>query len=760
MPGSAGSAVQQSQGGTKILIVDDQDDVRLALGAVLALDGWETEEAASGEEALARVGRSRHFAGLVVDYRMPGLNGLEVARRIRGTGFERPIIICSAYLSPGIEEEAGAVGARTVSKDDLSRLREAIRQLRPPERHSGNDEAGIGLAAIVESSDDAIIGLTLQGIVATWNAAAERIYGYSAGEMLGRPVWLLVPANHDNDEPEILDKVRRGERVDPYEAVRETKTGHHIDVSLMVSPIKDRQGKIIGASTIARDVTARRRAEERFRGLLESAPDAVVIVGTDGHIALVNRRTEELFGYRREELLGKPVEVLVPERFRNRHPAVRDRYFGDPQVRPMGAGLDLFAVRKDRTEFPVEISLSPFQTEGGTVVSAAIRDVTERKKAEEKFRALLEAAPDAMVIVGTDGLIELVNRRTEELFGYRREELLGKPVEVLVPERLKDRHPLRDDYFADPQVRPMGAGLDLFAVRKDRTEFPVEISLSPLTTETGTIVSAAIRDVTGRKRAEERLRLALAGERDAVERLRDLDRLKDEFLSTVSHELRTPLTVIGALAEVMRNASAAPRQDQADLVERIFENAADMSGMIEQLLDYSRLEAGKVALEHRPVHLREAVLRCVELSQAAIGKRDTSLEVPDQLEVQADKRAFERILVNLLTNAAKYSSDGSTIRVIAWTEDGEAVVAVQDDGIGIPSEEQERVFERFYQGSVVSGKRGTGIGLSIVQRYVELLSGRVWVESAPGRGSTFLFTLPLSEGSKERSNASDRVAGR
>src|SRR5271165_562355 len=250
--------------------------------------------------------------------------------------------------------------------------------------------------------------------------------------------------------------------------------------------------------------------ERRFRLIVEAAPNAMMMIDPAGRIVLVNTQAERVFGYSRAELLGQPVEMLVPVRFRGHHPGLRKTFFADPRPRPMGAGRDLYGLRKDGSEFPVEIGLNPIQTDEGTLMLSATVDITPRKAAElalraseQRFRLVVEAAPNAMVMIDPDGRIVMVNTQAERVFGYARGEMLGQPVEVLVPERFRGHHPgLRKTFFADPRPRPMGAGRDLYALKKDGTEFPVEIGLNPIETDEGTMVLSAIVDITARKAAE------------------------------------------------------------------------------------------------------------------------------------------------------------------------------------------------------------------------------------------------------------------
>jgi protein-histidine pros-kinase len=311
-----------------------------------------------------------------------------------------------------------------------------------------------------------------------------------------------------------------------------------------------------------------------------------LIVNITGLIVLANAQALHLFGHAHETLIGQPVELLMPERYRRAHLGHRGRYFDLPRKRSMGAGLELHGQRSDGREFPVEISLSPLQTEEGLLVMCALRDITDREearnKADRKFRGLLESAPDAMVIVDGQGLIVLVNSQAVRLFGWARDELLGQPIETLVPPRYRGDHfKSRNGFFDRPKMRRMGAGLELQGLRRDGSEFPVEISLSPIETEDGLLVASAIRDASDRKRIEHKLEEA--------------NRLKSEFLASMSHELRTPLNGILGFSELLVDQRIGPlNQKQIEYITDIHQCGRHLLQLINDVLDLSKVEAGKM----------------------------------------------------------------------------------------------------------------------------------------------------------------------
>ena len=253
--------------------------------------------------------------------------------------------------------------------------------------------------------------------------------------------------------------------------------------------------------------------EAVYERLFDSSPNAVLVVDAAGKITQANPQVERFFGYTVSELLGNPVELLIPERFRQAHPAHRGHFNDQPRMRPMGAGLELYGLRKDGTEFPVDIMLSPIDTPEGPVVLTVIQDITLRKKvetdlrqSEERFRSLFEFSPDAIIVTDQEGKITEINGKVEKFFGYGRGDLIGQAVETLIPERFRHAHPVhRKEYGDQPRTRPMGIGLELYGRRKDGTEFPVDIMLSPVRTEGGKFVLSVIRDLSEKKRAEEEL---------------------------------------------------------------------------------------------------------------------------------------------------------------------------------------------------------------------------------------------------------------
>ena len=443
----------------------------------------------------------------------------------------------------------------------------------------------------------------------------------------------------------------------------------------------------------------------------------MVMINAAGKIDMVNTQAERLFGYNRAEMLGQSIEMLVPTRFREHHPGLRHSFFADPKSRPMGAGRDLYGLKRDGSEFPIEIGLNPIETDEGMMVLSAIVDLSGRKRMEERFKRVVEFAPNAMVMINADGRIEMVNAQTEALFGYQRGELLGQPVEVLVPQRLRTGHPaLRRSFFDDPQSRPMGEGRDLYAVRKDGTEFPVEIGLNPIETEDGLMVLSAIVDISDRKEREQAIRAAL--------------KEKDILLGEIHHRVKNNLHIIHSLLDLQSARISDPSVQE---MLRDSQNRIRSMALIHQTLYQSKDFAGAdfaVFLETLIPTLISSYgidpLRTTLAIEAHDVKLPISLAIPCGL-----------IVNELVSNALKHAFPGDrsgTISVKAHVAGrtagrGDVTLSVSDDGVGL--------------GPEVDLERTETLGLRLVSLLTDQVHGTLDIHRADP--TAFTVTFPLVE---------------
>jgi PAS domain S-box-containing protein len=483
---------------------------------------------------------------------------------------------------------------------------------------------------------------------------------------------------------------------------------------------------LIGRETAERD---RLFSALHLEAVLHSAKDAIVTVDEDQRILFFNEAAARMFQCPASEALGKRLDRFIPVRYQDAH-REHIRAFGQSGVstRKMGNLGIVTGIRADGLEFPIEASISQVSINAQPYFTAILRDVTDRQTVEEESRLVFESSPSGMLMVDERGSIVLVNTRIEEQFGYARQEMLGQPVEILIPERYRRRHVSDKEAFLKvPQGRPMGAGRDLYGVRKDGTEFSVEIGLTPIQTARGMRVLASIVDITQRKQMEERL--------NQTERLAELGTLA----SGMAHEIGTPMNVILGRAEnlMRRTDEEATKKTLGIIISQV----ERITRIMNQLLTFAR----RRPIERRPMDLKQTIDDALEVIQERTKTHHVKIETSfaDSLPaIYADSDQISQVLLNLFINAIHAMPDGGVLQVNVAQKDGAIRMVIADTGSGISEKDLSQIFTPFFTTKEVG--KGTGLGLTVVHGIIQEHGGSISVQSKPGQGTAFTIDLPLA----------------
>ncbi len=603
-------------------------------------------------------------------------------------------------------------------------------------------------AAVVETSNDAIIAESLDGEVQIWNAAAERLFGYTEEEMLGQDAQILVPDELREELSAVHKRLLLGVQIDPFETMRICHDGSRVEIDLTLSLIYGEKGEPLGISSIAHDITRRKLSErllqdseKRLRTFIETVVDGIVTISSEGIVESFNPSAQRMFGYAEDEVVGKNVGMLMPSSAAEIHTERIARYLTRRTSDIIGAQTEVIGVRKDGTVFPLELTVNEMELNERLLFAGVLRDVTERREAEralveseKRYRDLFESANDLIQMVDVNGKLRYANRAWCRALGYEREEILAGDVclEDILSEESKE-HCM--DTFCKVMQGERLDRVEAVFVSKSGQEIPVEGSIT-CKMENGLPFSTRgiFRDISERK---------------------EIDRMKNEFISIVSHELRTPLTAIKGSLGLLNGGVLGKLPEKASGIVKVALNNTDrLIRLINDILDLEKIEAGKQEFQFEPIEidrLVEPTLQGLRPMAEEAGVRLTCSVEPVAVEIDHDR--IVQVLTNLVSNAVKFSPKDAAVEVDVHVLDGDRLrISVSDRGPGIPEEERHKLFNKFQQldSSERPKKDGTGLGLSISKEIVERHNGNIGMESRSGGGCVFFFEIPLKHPRSEK----------
>lgn len=615
------------------------------------------------------------------------------------------------------------------------------------------------LGAVIESAPTAMVMTDAAGRIVLVNAETEHLFGFPRGELLGQPVEMLLPERFRETHPAFRISFFVNPHGRPIGAGRDLfglrRDGSEIPIEISLKSIKADDKPFVLSAIV--DISERKRLEERFQLLIADVTEyAIIMLDPGGHVVSWNKGAERLKGYKAEEIIGRHSECFyTPEAIAKKIPQ-QELELAKKQGQ---LEKEEWRVRKDGSRFWGGMLLTALKDKAGNVegFSKITRDLTERMRQEQRLRATVEAAPTAMIMLNPSGRIVLTNKEAERLFGYASAELLNRPVEILVPPRFGTGHAeLRTGFFTAPNARRMGAGRDLYGLHKDGSEFPVEIGLHPVETDEGLFVLGAIVDISERKRLEALQReLHDELERRVKERTEELARSNDaleksnvelqQFAYIASHDLQAPLRgIIGFSQLLQQNYQGRLDADAEKLITRIRDGVTRMQTLIDDLLAYARVESRSRPFE--PCDLNEILGEVVNLLDSSISDSHAQVTRDDLPIVTGDRPQLIQMFQNLIGNSIKYHGPQPLrIHIAAAHLGDEWDISVRDNGIGIDKKHHERVFEIFRRLHTAQAYPGTGIGLAICRRIATRHGGKIWIESTPGQGSTFHFTIKTAD---------------